>query len=198
MIVADPPWKYLWGDGGMKCPERHYNTLTPDELCALPVKRLRAQNCALALWATGPCLPDAMRIMESWGFKYKTILFVWVKQNRIAKTIVTGCGSYTRSACELVLLGMRGHVKRETNEAISQVILSPRGGHSQKPEIMQDLLMRIFPGGPYLELFARRKRHGWDVFGNQVECDLFSDAQPTGHNSQMNHQVDTADKGEGK
>ena len=172
-ICADPPWSYLWGtgkDGGNFAPEKHYATMTTDEICALPVRALRDKNCVLALWATGPCLPDAFRVMDAWGFKYKTMLFVWVKQNPKAGTIVCGPGSYTRSACEYVLLGMRGHVKRASTTPISQVILAPRLGHSRKPEAVQDALERLFPDGPRLELFARRPRENWTVWGNEVPC----------------------------
>jgi site-specific DNA-methyltransferase (adenine-specific) len=171
-IVADPPWAYLWGKGkvgGNFSPEKHYSTMTTDEICALPVKKLRDKNCVLALWSTGPCLPDAFRVMSAWGFKFKTMLFVWVKQNPKALTIVTGPGSYTRSACEYVLLGMRGHIKRASTKPISQVILSPRRGHSRKPESMQDAIERLFPDGPRLELFARRPRDGWSVWGDRIE-----------------------------
>lgn len=171
LICADPPWSYLWGtgkEGGHFSPERHYDTMTTEDICALPVRSIRAKNCVLALWATGPCLPDAFKVLDSWGFKYKTMLFVWVKQNPRAGTVVCGPGSYTRSACEYVLLGMRGHVKRASTKAISQVVLSPRQQHSRKPECVQDHLESLFPHGHRLELFARRTRPGWVVWGNQV------------------------------
>jgi len=174
VICADPPWAYLWGtgkDGGNFSPERHYQTMPTEEICALPVRGLRDSNCVLALWATGPCLNDAFRVMDAWGFKYKTMLFVWVKQNPKSSTIVCGPGSYTRSACEYVLLGMRGHVKRSGTSPISQVVLTPRLGHSRKPEIVQDSIDRLFPDGPRIELFARRKRPGWSVWGNEVSDD---------------------------
>jgi N6-adenosine-specific RNA methylase IME4 len=172
VICADPPWSYLWGtgkDGGNFSPERHYPTMDTDDICRLPVRSLRDKNCVLALWATGPCLPDAFRVMEAWGFKYKTMLFVWVKQNPKSATIVCGPGSYTRSACEYVLLGMRGHVKRASTSPISQVVLAPRRGHSKKPDAVQDALDRLFPDGNRLELFARRKRPNWMVWGNEVQ-----------------------------
>jgi N6-adenosine-specific RNA methylase IME4 len=171
IICADPPWAYLWGtgkDGGNFAPEKHYPTMSTDEICNLPVRRLRDKNCALALWATGPCLPDAFKVMDSWGFRFKTVLFVWVKTNPKAGTIVCGPGSYTRSACEYVLLGMRGHVKRQDTAPISQVVLAPRSVHSRKPEVVQDSIERLFPGGSRLELFARRQRAGWTTWGNQV------------------------------
>jgi len=171
IIYADPPWAYLWGtgkDGGNFAPEKHYPTMTTEEICALDVRSLRAPNCVLALWATAPCLPDAFRVLEAWGFKYKTVLFVWVKLNPRSGTIVTGPGSYTRSACEYVILGMRGHIKRVSTTPISQVLLEPRGRHSAKPHIVRDYLVELFGDLPRIELFARQRCEGWDVFGNEV------------------------------
>lgn len=173
VIAADPPWAYLWGTGkagGNFAPEKHYRTLSVDELCDLPVRDLRAPNCALALWTTGPTLPDALRVMDAWGFKYKTALFVWVKLNPKSLTVVTGPGSYTRSACEYVLLGMRGHLKRATTEPVSQVIQTPRGRHSAKPDLMQEGLERLWPDASRIELFARRRRPGWDSWGDELEA----------------------------
>lgn len=172
IIYADPPWAYLWGtgvEGGNFSPEKHYQTMATSEICELPVKELREKNCVLALWATGPCLPDALQVLNAWGFKYKTVLFTWIKQNPKSLTTVCGAGSYTRSACEYVLLGMRGHIKRISTIAISQVIQSPRLGHSIKPPIVRDHLVSLFGDLPRIELFARNRTQGWDVFGNEVE-----------------------------
>lgn len=171
IIYADPPWAYLWGtgkDGGNFSPEKHYPTMTTEEICALRVKELRAPNCVLALWTTSPCLPDAFAVLNAWGFKYKTILFVWVKLNPSAGTIVCGPGSYTRSACEYVLLGMRGHIKRISTKSVSQILLEPRGRHSAKPGIVRRHLVELFGDLPRVELFARNRTPGWDVFGNEV------------------------------
>lgn len=171
MIYADPPWAYLWGtgkNGGHFAPEKHYPTMPTADICALDVKSMREKNCALALWSTAPCMPDALRVMDAWGFKYKTVLFTWVKLNPKAKTIVTGPGSYTRSACEFVLLGMRGHVKRISTEAIPQVVMAPRTGHSVKPPVIREHLVSLFGDVPRIELFARSRVQGWAVFGNEV------------------------------
>ena len=186
IIYADPPWAYLWGtgkDGGHFAPEKHYPTMTTEEICALKVRELRAPNCVLALWTTSPCLPDAFEVLKAWGFKYKTVLFVWLKLNPAAGTIVCGPGSYTRSACEYVLLGMRGHIKRVSKKPISQVLEAPRGMHSAKPAMVRDLLVELFGDLPRVELFARQKVAGWDAFGNEVDssipipaCDVSSDA----------------------
>ncbi len=172
IIYADPPWAYLWGtgkNGGNFAPEKHYPTMPTDEICALDVKSLREKNCVLAMWSTSPCIPDALKVMEAWGFKYKTVLFTWVKQNPKALTVVTGAGSYTRSACEYVLLGMRGHIKRISTDVISQVVFAPRTGHSRKPPIIREHLVSLFGDLPRIELFARSQTQGWDVFGNEVE-----------------------------
>lgn len=172
IIYADPPWAYLWGtgvQGGNFSPEKHYVTMQTKDICMLPIKNLRDNNCVLALWATGPCLPDALQVMNAWGFKYKTVLFTWIKQNPKAHTIVCGAGSYTRSACEYVLLGMRGHIKRISTTVISQVIFYPRLGHSKKPPIIKNHLISLFGDLTRIELFARDQTEGWDVFGNEVE-----------------------------
>lgn len=185
IIYADPPWAYLWGtgkDGGHFAPEKHYPTMTTEEICALKVRELRAPNCVLALWTTSPCLPDAFEVLKAWGFKYKTMLFVWLKLNPVAGTIVCGPGSYTRSACEYVILGMRGHIKRVSTKPISQILEAPRGRHSAKPAIVRDLLVELFGDLPRVELFARQQVPGWDAFGNEIgssipiaACDVSSD-----------------------
>lgn len=172
IIYADPPWAYLWGTGikgGNFAPEKHYQTMQTADICALQVRELREKNCVLALWATGPCLQDALHVMKAWGFNYKTVLFTWIKQNPKAQTIVCGAGSYTRSACEYVLLGMRGHIKRISTDVISQVVFYPRLGHSIKPPVIRDHLISLFGDLPRVELFARNNSDGWDVFGNEVE-----------------------------
>ena len=172
IIYADAPWAYLWGtgkDGGKFAPEKHYQTMSTPEICSLNVRDIRDTNCILALWATSPCLPDALTVMNAWGFKYKTVLFTWIKQNPKALTVVTGPGSYTRSACEYVLLGMRGHIKRTSTTPISQVLFHPRARHSAKPAIVRDHLVRLFGDLPRVELFARESTPGWDVFGNEVK-----------------------------
>lgn len=175
IIYADPPWAYLWGtgkDGGNFAPEKHYPTMSTEAICAMDIRSLRNPNCVLALWATAPCLPDAFKVLEAWGFKYKTVLFVWVKLNPRSGTIVCGPGSYTRSACEYLLLGMRGHIKRLSTEPISQVLLEPRTRHSAKPNITRKHLVSIFGDLPRLELFARTTTVGWDVFGNEVSSTI--------------------------
>ncbi len=177
VILADPPWRSLWGStgqrGGHFAPETHYETMATEDICNLPVKGLADKNCALALWATGPCFPDALAVLAAWGFAWKTILHVWVKTNPLSGTIVTGPGSYTRSSCEYLLLGMRGHVRRVSSKVvIPQTRLLPRKRHSEKPAEFRESLVTLFGNVPRIELFARQAAHGWHLFGNELQPDI--------------------------
>lgn len=172
IIYADPPWKYKWGDGGNLAPETHYQTMSVEELSKLPVKALRGKNCVLLLWATCPALPEALELMDAWGFKYKTVFHNWVKVRKDGKPIM-GMGSYTRSGSELLLLGMRGHIKRlSTKVVIPQVLMERRREHSRKPDVARDNIVLLFGDLPRIELFGRQKTEGWDVWGNEVESDI--------------------------
>ena len=169
IIYADPPWHYKWGegkDGGHFAPEKHYRTMTVDEICALPVKRLAARNCALLLWTTMPCLPDAIRVMQAWGFKYKTCAFTWIKIRKDGVPLA-GMGSYTKCNAELCLLGMRGHIK-SADKTVRQIIMAQRQGHSVKPFEVRDRIVKLFGDLPRVELFARQQVDGWDCWGDEV------------------------------
>jgi len=170
IIYADPPWKYLWGggkDGGHFAPEKHYLTMSTDEICALNVRALRAPTCALFLWATMPALPDAFRVMEAWGFKYKTCAFSWVKTRADGQPL-RGMGSYTKSNVELCLLGMRGHIK-SIDKTVPQVVMHPRLGHSVKPPVVRERIVQLFGDLPRIELFARQQAEGWDAAGYGID-----------------------------
>ena len=143
--------------------------MEPDAICKMNVRAMRNPNCVLALWSTAPCMPDALKVMDAWGFKYKTVLFVWAKLNPKSKTPVCGPGSYTRSGCEFVLLGMRGHIKRLSTTPIFQLLFEPRGRHSAKPDIVKDHLVSLFGDLPRIEMFARSRTKGWDAHGNEVD-----------------------------
>ena len=169
IIYADPPWAYLWGkgkEGGHFSPEKHYKTMPTTDICNLDIKRLANKNCALFLWATMPCLPDAIQVIKSWGFKYNTCAFTWVKTKRDG-TPLAGMGSYTKSNAEICLLGMRGHIK-SIDKTVRQIIMQPRLGHSVKPPVIRDKIVQLFGDIPRIELFARQKVSGWDCWGNEV------------------------------
>ena len=112
MIYADPPWRYS-AKRVQGAAEHHYPTMSINELCALPVAELAAPDSALFLWATFPQLPEALRLIHAWGFVYKTVAFVWLKQNRKSGGWFYGLGFWTRANAEVCLLATRGHPQRQ-------------------------------------------------------------------------------------
>ena len=125
-------------------------------------------DCILFLWATYPQLPTCLKVMEEWGFTYKTVAFTWVKMNKVADTPFVGMGFWTRSNAEICLLGTRGHPQRQAKN-VRQVILSKIREHSRKPDEQYERIEALVDG-PYLEMFARPPhREGWDVWGDESE-----------------------------
>lgn len=167
VIYADPPWDYqqcrLSGSA-----KKHYPTMRIEELCALPVADIADRDCALFLWATFPQLPEALRLIQAWGFVYKTVAFVWLKQNRKALTWFYGLGFWTRSNAEICLLATKGHPKRQS-AGIHQLVISPVERHSKKPNEVREKIVALMGNVPRIELFARQQTPGWDVWGNEVE-----------------------------
>ena len=161
IIYADPPWQYERRTVN-GAAEKHYPTMSIPELCALPVADLAAKDSALFLWATFPQLKDAFRVIEAWGFQYKTLAFLWLKQNRKADSWFYGMGC---------LLATRGHPKRQT-AGIHQFVISHIEQHSKKPDEVRDKIVRLMGDLPRVELFARQKAPGWDAWGNEVDCDI--------------------------
>ena len=169
VIYADPPWHYrVWSKKGAgRSAESHYSTMSLEEIKALPVHLLAAKDCALFLWITFPLLREAWPLMDAWGFCYKSVAFVWVKLNRKAPTLFTGMGYWTRANAEICLLATRGHPKRH-NAGVHQVILSHIEEHSKKPEEARSRIVRLMGDVPRIELFARSRAPGWDVWGNEA------------------------------
>ena len=177
VIYADPPWTFrTWSNEGKdRSPEKHYDCMSLADIRALPVSDIAADNCALFLWVTDPLLPEGLKLMEAWGFKFKTIAFVWAKLNKSAPPMLwterdffTGLGYWTRANPELCLLGTRGKPKR-VSKAVRRLVVSPRREHSRKPdeiaEKIDDLMGR---DTSKIELFARTARAGWTTWGNDV------------------------------
>jgi N6-adenosine-specific RNA methylase IME4 len=169
VIYADPPWSYeVWsGAGKDRAAENHYPTMDLDAIKALPVERLAAEDCALFLWAVMPQLPEAIEVLRAWGFEYKTCAFVWVKTTQDGERPATGMGYWTRSNAEICLLATKGAPMRMAAD-VHQVVQTPRMEHSRKPDEVAERIERLVPG-PYIELFSRRAREGWDAWGNQAE-----------------------------
>jgi len=165
IIYADPAWRYY--EGGEKNQSRHYSTMTMDDICALPVGDLAADNCILFLWVTFPILQDCFRVIESWGFHYSTVGFVWVKSKQDRSGFAFGLGNWTRSNVELCLIATKGSIERK-DATISQIIYEPKEEHSKKPDIVRDKIVQLVGKLPRIELFAREKAAGWDSWGNQI------------------------------
>lgn len=170
VLYADPPWRYRNKPNG-RSPECHYPTMKTEDICALPVQALAAEDCALFLWVTMPMIFEAQKVLAAWGFRYKTVAFVWVKQNRKGSGIFWGMGYWTRANAELCLLATRGRPQRRAKN-IHQVIISPVEEHSKKPEEARRRIEALLGEVPRLELFARRPSPGWDIWGNEVESDV--------------------------
>jgi len=171
IIYADPPWEYgdkLQHHGGSA--ESHYNTMNLDDICSLPINSITDENCVLIMWATWPLLPEALRVVSSWGFTYKTCGFVWVKTYSNGKKVL-GMGNDTRGNTEFCVLAKKGKPKR-IDASISQYIESQLKDHSKKPDEVRKRIVRLYGDLPRIELFARTKIHGWDVWGNDEKLDL--------------------------
>lgn len=142
-----------------------------EDIKALPVSEIAAENCVLFMWTTIPFLRQSFEVIESWGFRYKTVAFVWIKKNRKADSLFWGNGYWTRANAELCMLATRGHPKRES-AAVHQVILTHIEEHSKKPQEARERIVKLMGDVPRIELFARQKTDGWDVWGNEVESDI--------------------------
>lgn len=188
-ILADPPWAFQtwWSGRSNKTPspkkkfsypsratEPAYEVMREADLNALPVEELAADNCVLFMWTCWPVLQWSLRTIEAWGFEYKTCGFCWVKgharqiemfQDDIDPHMTLGY--WTRSNSEVCLLATRGSPKRR-DAGIKQAIVEPRREHSRKPDCVHGRIEQLV-AGPYLELFARAPRKGWDVWGNQTD-----------------------------
>ena len=142
-----------------------------EEIKNLPVCDLADKDCAMFMWTTLPVLKESFSVLERWGFEYKTVAFVWIKKNRKADSLFWGMGYWTRSNAEVCLLATRGNPKRLAAN-VHQVIISRIEEHSRKPEEARSRIEQLMGDVPKIELFARRKAVGWDVWGNEVESDI--------------------------
>ena len=142
-----------------------------DQIKALPVETLAADDCALFMWITFPCMKEAFEVLDAWGFQYKTVAFVWVKQNRVSDSLFWGMGYWTRSNAEICVLATKGHPKRVSN-SVHQVIVSHVERHSKKPDEARDRIVQLMGDLPRIELFARQSTEGWDVWGNEVDSSI--------------------------
>jgi N6-adenosine-specific RNA methylase IME4 len=170
IIYADPAWPFenYSAKGESRNPNRHYSTLSLEQIKALPVGHLAAGDCALFLWATDPLLDHAIDTMRRWGFRFATVAFTWVKRTKLDAGWHMGTGYYTRANPEMCLLGISGSLERRSR-AVRQLIVEPVREHSRKPDRAADDIVALFGDLPRVELFARTSRPGWASWGNEVE-----------------------------
>ena len=164
VILADPEWRfkpYSAASGMDRAADNHYPTSETDVICARPVGDIAFDDCVLFLWATAPMLPDALRVMEAWGFAYKTHA-IWFKDK-------IGTGYWFRNQHELLLVGTKGEIvaPAEGSQFVS-VFGGVRTKHSAKPDCVYDMIERYFPNLPKAELNARSRRKGWIAWGNEA------------------------------
>jgi N6-adenosine-specific RNA methylase IME4 len=157
-IYADPPWPYC-NQATRSATLLHYGSMTLKQLLALPISELAANDSHLHLWTTNSFLPEAIKLLEGWGFEYRSN-FVWVKPGM-------GIGNYWRCTHEILLTGIRGKAKRFQDASLRSWGQYARCEHSQKPDEVYSMIERASPG-PRLELFARSPREGWAAWGDQI------------------------------
>jgi len=180
IIYADPAWKYNFGETSSRFVNKKYTVMEKEEIMELPVKDISDDNCVLLLWVTFPKLNWSFDIFKYWNFEYKTCAFVWIKTNKNfcvnqrsflpsdCFDTFTGLGYYTRSNAEICLLGTKGKPPERKCHNINQVVYEPVQEHSKKPSIVRKHIVSLFGDLPRIELFARQKTEGWDVWGNEV------------------------------
>ena len=164
IIYSDPPWEWKTysNKGRTKTPDKHYPLMTIEEIANMGhiIPEITDTNCVLFMWVQDAHLKTAIEVGESWGFIYKTIGFIWDKQN-------FGMGYWTRKGAEICLLFTKGHPKR-LSAAVRQFISEKAREHSRKPDEVRNRIVKLMGDLPRIELFARQKTEGWDCLGNGI------------------------------
>lgn len=174
IIYADPPWEYKRSGSvknGRGMAKYHYSTMKTEDICNLGIENIKTDNAVCFMWATFPNIGEAIKVMEAWGFEYKTAAFVWIKKNKKSDTPFWGMGAYTRANAEVVLLGISKKTKAKQmvqRHDIHQVIYERIQKHSKKPDRVRHDIVNLLGDLPRIELFARQQAEGWDCWGNEV------------------------------
>jgi len=169
IIYADPPWSFNFKNRVGLSDEakgRLYDTMNMQDIIDLPVKDIAASDCVLFLWIMNSIMPDSLKVIESWGFRYKTVAFTWAKTTRTGKYFFGG-GNWTRSNPEICLLATKGKPKRQS-ASVRNLNVSQIREHSRKPDEIRNEIVSLCGDLPRIELFARQKTEGWDAWGNEV------------------------------
>ncbi len=168
IIYADPPWSYDDPSKHRGGALKYYQTMSIKEIAELPIKNITTENAILFMWTTFPKIFESEKVINSWGFTYKTNAFTWVKKNKVSTdTNFWGMGRWTRSNAEICLLAVKGKPKR-ISAGVHSIIEHPIQEHSKKPDIVRDKILELVGDLPRIELFARETAKGWDSWGNEV------------------------------
>lgn len=171
LIYADPPWhfKVRSDKGEGRSAKNHYSVMSLEDISNMPIPDISAKDSVCLMWIIDPMVEQGYQVMRAWGFIPRTVGFYWVKTNIKSPGYFTGLGYYTRANPEQCILGTRGKGLQRINKDVARLIVAPRGRHSAKPIETYDRIERLFGNVRRVELFARYKRPGWDVFGNQID-----------------------------
>lgn len=176
IIYADPPWAYNESGSGNRVVKSKYPTMQIEDIICLPIQEITDDDCVLFLWVTFPRLPEGLKVIEEWGFKYKGLAFNWVKKNKKSDSNFWGMGYFTRQNPEVLLIGVKGKIKKGIASAGEHSVYNGRiEEHSKKPEYIRNKIPFLVENGDKvnkLELFARQKTEGWDIWGNELENDI--------------------------
>lgn len=174
VIYADPPWKFRNKNtgGSMKSgADNQYKTMTLEQMKALPVPDIAAEDCVLVMWWVGSMPYEALELMHAWGFDIKTMTgFVWEKLT-VTEKLFFGMGFWTRAGAECALIATKGNPRRISG-SVRSVRRAKVGKHSEKPAEFRDDIVELCGDVPRIELFARQQAAGWDAWGDETECNI--------------------------
>jgi|TARA_R110002051_G_C8722507_1_gene496885 N6-adenosine-specific RNA methylase IME4 len=167
IIYADPPWAYRdKAKAGKRGVGYKYDIMPIEDVKNLQVEKLSNDDCVLFMWITFPHLDECLSVVNSWGFKYKTVAFTWVKKYKNGDNFM-GMGNWTRANAEICIIATKGKPKR-IDAGVRQIVESIPERHSKKPDIVRDKIVKLLGDLPRIELFAREKVAGWDSWGNEI------------------------------
>lgn len=167
IIYADPPWAYRdKAKAGKRGVGYKYDIMPIEDVKNLQVEKLSNDDCVLFMWITFPHLDECLSVVNSWGFKYKTVAFTWVKKYKNGDNFM-GMGNWTRANAEICIIATKGKPKR-IDAGVRQIVESIPERHSKKPDIVRDKIVKLLGDLPRIELFARERVDGWDSWGNEI------------------------------
>ena len=169
VIYADPAWSFktFSKKGEKRSASKHYSCMGVDDISNLPIPSIADNDCILFMWVTLPKLNEFMKVIDAWGFEYKSTAFVWCKKNKISDSFFLGLGRWTRANPEICVLATKGKTKR-ISKSVRQLIVSRLEQHSKKPDDIRNRIVELCGDLPRIELFARQRVEGWDCWGNEV------------------------------